>query len=566
MNKIIRFLSVLLLVCAVFASCRRRSADGGGIAVDRSNFTELGTFPIVNKQETITVMTYDNTMTFNGETNLFTKYYEDKTNVRVKWIIVPHDQFKERVNLALASGDPIDVIISGENSQANFTYTEFMKLAEQKIILPIQDFIETDTIYFKQRLAEQEGWRESLTLPNGNIYAIPSFGDCFHCHYYGKMYINMEFLKNVNMPVPTTTEEFREMLLAFKNKDANGNGNPNDEIPMMAATDNFGSRIDTYLMCAFIYDDGENRLFLDNGKVVAAFTRPEFRTGLRYIRSLYRDGLISKDSFTASRAVRALVNSANYESVIGAIPNMHTGNLGTREFAQPVRWIDYDSIPPLKGPSGMRVARYDPYEAFKFAGVIPATCKNPALIMRWLDWFMSDEGTTLVGYGEKGIAWTDADPGATGPDGSPARMKTLIIEPSHPFYGNITWGAKFPNYRSNAYRNAIQEAPDMRAPDGSGRERYQHINAVANYAPYAQKTENIIPPLYFPPEQSLEMTALVTNINTYVNESIAKFTVGDMDIEKDWDGFQNNLQNLGLERYITIVQNAYNLSPFAKRF
>jgi putative aldouronate transport system substrate-binding protein len=85
------------------------------------------------------------------------------------------------------------------------------------------------------------------------------------------------------------------------------------------------------------------------------------------------------------------------------------------------------------------------------------------------------------------------------------------------------------------------------------------------YAPYAQKAENIVPPLYFPPEVSLEMTALVTNINTYVNESIAKFTVGDMNLERDWDTFQTNLKNLGLDRYLKIVQEAYDGSAFAKR-
>ena len=32
--------------------------------------------------------------------------------------------------------------------------------------------------------------------------------------------------------MPTTTDEFAEVLRAFKDNDANGNGNPNDEIPL----------------------------------------------------------------------------------------------------------------------------------------------------------------------------------------------------------------------------------------------------------------------------------------------------------------------------------------------
>jgi len=565
MRKTVKLPLFLLVLVSVLSSCAR-SGSAAGYTVDRSNFNELGTFPVVKNKETITVMTYDmsNDQSF-GDTNRLTRYYEEKTNVRVNWILVPLAQFKERVNLALASGDQIDLIISGENSQANFTNNDIMKMAEQKLILPLQDLFEEDSIYFKRRIDEVEIWRDLLTLPNGNIYALPSFNGCFACQYYGRMFVNKEFLKNVNLPYPNTLEEFRNMLIAFKNYDANGNGNPNDEIPFMGATDNFGCKVDTYLISAFIYDDGDNRLFLENGKVTAAFTRQEFKDGLRYIRSLYRDGLLSKDSFTASRAVRAQLNSSSYESVIGAIPNMHNGNLGTRETGLPVRWIDYESIAPLQGPNGYRVARYDPYEAYSLGGLIPATCKNPALIVRWLDWFMSEEGTVMLMYGDKGVGWTDPDPGATGADSSPAKIKPILILPGNPEYGNVTWGPRFPCYRSFEIRNSVQTADDMFAPDGTGRDRYGDVNVRQMYLPYAQKTENIIPPLYFSPEDSMDIAGLRTNINIYVDESIAKFTVGDMDIERDWDTFQNNLKNLGLDRYLNIVQAAYDGSAFAKK-
>ena len=34
------------------------------------------------------------------------------------------------------------------------------------------------------------------------------------------------------MKMPTTWDELYDVLVAFKEKDANGNGDPNDEIPM----------------------------------------------------------------------------------------------------------------------------------------------------------------------------------------------------------------------------------------------------------------------------------------------------------------------------------------------
>ena len=38
-------------------------------------------------------------------------------------------------------------------------------------------------------------------------------------------------MKNVGLETPATIDELYEVLVAFKEQDANGNGDPNDEIP-----------------------------------------------------------------------------------------------------------------------------------------------------------------------------------------------------------------------------------------------------------------------------------------------------------------------------------------------
>jgi putative aldouronate transport system substrate-binding protein len=546
------------------------SASGSGGAVDRSNFNALGTFPVVKTKETINVMARTEGADLNYDTNWMTKFYEEKTNVHVNWITAPVEQFKERVNLSLASGEALDLIVAGGASLTSFSQTEVLRLAEQGLILPLQDLIETDTIYFKQRLNEAEGWRQAIALPNGNIYTAPYLMGDYHTYYYGKMWVNKEFLNNVNLKVPTTIDEFHTMLTAFKTRDANGNGDPNDEIPLMGAKDNYGSRIDTFLISAYVYDDGENRLYIDNGKVVAAFTRPEFQEGLRTLNQWFREGLIARETFTATRNDRSQINSAKYESIIGAMPNFHALNFGSRESGQPVRWIDYEPIAPLKGPRGLQVTRYDHY--FKFqttnpSGFIPATCKNPALIMRWLDWFMTEEGTLTVWLGGKGVGRDDPDPGAIGAGGGPAAYKSLTLEPGDPYYGNVSWGQQFPHFRDENMYFGWQKAEaggNMLNPDGSGLELFLIQKTRENYAPYGQAVDKIIPPLYYTGDGT-EMAMLTTNINTYVEESIAKFVVGDLSIDRDWTAFQNNLKNLGLDRYLQIIQNSYDTSPFAKK-
>ncbi len=586
-TRLILALSVLALL---LAACTPAPSQGGSTATnppatqagsaataqpatqapdagEEGNFYPLGEFPIVKEKETITVFTYLTGTNFDYETNWMTKFYEEKTNVATKWVVTPTEQFMDKLNLALAGGDPLDLIISGGNSTTAINMTALLKYANQGMILPLEDLIENHTIHFKERLAEYQGWREAITTPEGHIYSFPSLNECYHCMYYGKMWINQEFLKNVGLDIPTTTDEFHEMLVAFRDQDANGNGDPTDEIPMMGATDSFGAKIDTYLMSAFIYDDGENRLFLRDGTVTAAFAQPEFQEGLRYLNMLFDEGLIYKESFTQNRTTRNQINSQSYESLAGAMPNIHHV-IGNRGEGEPVRWLDYIPIEPLVGPNGVQITRYDYYAKFQTiltSGMMPSTCQNPELVIRWLDWFMSEEGTMTLLWGPEGIGWEKADEGSKGVDGNPAVFKTLKLEQDDEYYENLSWGQKFPNYYTTAMKNGLQQPDDMLADDGTGLEAFLYKYSNENYAPYGIAVEDLIPPLFYSETVINEQSMLATNINTYVEESIARFIIGDLDVDSDWDSYLRELNVLGIDRYLQIVQETYDASTFSQK-
>jgi putative aldouronate transport system substrate-binding protein len=321
-------------------------------------------------------------------------------------------------------------------------------------------------------------------------------------------------------------------------------------------------------MSAFVYDDGVNRLYLNNKKVTAAFQQPEFREGLIYLNDLYKEGLISRDSFSADIATRNRINSQKYESTIGALPSSHHLNLGTREAGEPVRFIDYTTIPPLKGPHGLQVSRYDPYSKYRSEHVgvlVPATCKNPALILRYFDFYHTFEGSVITNFGGKGIAWDDADPGATGAAGGPAVFKSLTVTQDSPWYGKKNWGQKWSDMRAPDWWDKWQQNPPL-SPDGSGAEAYITQETIRSYQPYGNESL-IVPPLWYSAEDASQIPMLATNINTYVEETIAKFVVGDLDPNRqsDWDSFQTQLRNLGIANYLQIIQRNYDASPLSKK-
>lgn len=131
----------------------------------------------------------------------------------------------------MASGDLPDAIFN-----ADYSDYELLKLAKDGAIVPLNDLIENNMPNFKKVLEEAPEYKSMITAPDGNIYAFPWIEELGsgkeRIQAVDSMpWINVEWLKKLGLDMPTTTEELKEVLIAFKTKDPNGNGKA-DEIPL----------------------------------------------------------------------------------------------------------------------------------------------------------------------------------------------------------------------------------------------------------------------------------------------------------------------------------------------
>jgi putative aldouronate transport system substrate-binding protein len=62
----------------------------------------------------------------------------------------------------------------------------------------------------------------------------------------------------------------------------------------------------------------------------------------------------------------------------------------------------------------------------------------------------------------------------------------------------------------------------------------------------------------FNEEETDLINDIQATIQSYVNESITRFVLGDLDIEKDWDGYLRELDAMGLAQYMETSQTAYD--------
>lgn len=529
------------------------SAEKSTAASGSSSDAAPGTFPIVKDKVTLKAFAPLDAHTKDYNTNEFTKYYEQKTNVHIEWETCPNDAqtLREKRNLLLASGDYPDIFFG-----ASITKDEEMIYGPQGVFMPLNNYIEKYGSEIKKMFQEVPIVKQSITTSDGNIYTLPQVNDCYHCTMSQKLWINKAWLDKLQLKMPTTTDEYYEVLKAFKTKDPNGN-KKQDEIPLSGCIPSWHTYVDGFLMNAFIYTDGDDqdaRLYVTNeGKVDTVANKPQFKKGLEYIHKLYAEGLIDPACYTQKEEqLRQTGENPNAE-LLGSVT---AGWFGVFTSLEGTHHKDYEVVPPLKGPDGVQTCANYQYQIIgtgQFA--ISKTCKSPEVAFKWADGLYSlDSALRYIEAGREGSEWQKGNADEKDVNGKPAKW-TRIGNTEYAETQNVHYYQVGPSYRSREYRESWAVPQDPYDPKGY--ELRLHI-ATKQYEPYRQNIKNIFPPLYINKDDVNDLTQLKTNIKTFINENIAAFITGHKDLNKDWDSYVKQLDNQGLQRLLEIDQKAYD--------
>jgi putative aldouronate transport system substrate-binding protein len=539
---------VVLLSATLLSACTKsnddaKSSESAQTPSSSSPVTSAGQFPITEQKTTIRIMVPANPVVEDYATNEFTKYLEEKTNIHIEWDVVPSKSAAEKLNLVLSSGNDLPDVIMG----FGISNAQQMIYGNQGVFLPLNDLIDQYGFETKKMFEQMPVVKDTITAPDGKIYALPHTNECFHCTLPRRMWIYQPWLDKLGLKMPTTTEEFYQVLKAFKERDPNGNGKA-DEIPMSGSPTGFYSGIDSFLMNAFIYNPGGDRIYLENGKVVVPFDKPEWRDGLQYLNKLYKEKLLDPQALTQDEAQLKQLGESPDVAILGATAGMHMG-VFSEFYGKSNRWVEYKTIPPLVGPNGLQIA---PFEAYHLVGggsyLITKSSKHPEAAFRLADFLYNEETTLRSVIGRPEIEWVKAKDGEIGINGKPAVWKQIAD------WGqvqNFNWGQTGPSLRTNDLRLGEVANPDKPL------EIIMYDEAKKKYEPYKQKFENVLPPLYFTNDQAIEIADLSKTINDYINEMIARFVTGDANLDKDWDSYLANLKNMKLDQYLKIYQDVY---------
>lgn len=352
-----------------------------------------------NEKETLTVEVYDRgfayedgmSVTDNRTTRFVNENFGAQNNVSVNYFSVPRAQEKEKINVLMASGDAPDII---------FTYDRvtFLNYAKQGGLHVLDESVEK----YGQNLKKQLGDNIlQYGLYDGKLMAVTA-----KRMYSGQSlpYIRTDWLEKIGMNAPTNFDEFLTVLRAFRDQ------NPGDVQK---------ERVSPYLLSASMLESPEvaigiwpvvlpfvERMSAQDFYTLPVIKWPGFKEGVEMLNMMYNEGLIAEDfALKDNKAVEEDIANGR-AGVFSGI----TSYFGSRVYKAMKSNNESAEITPLdcfKNAEGLSVKVAD--QAGGMYLMIPKTCKNPDLAVKYLDWMSQSENALTMYWGIEDVSYTVKD-------------------------------------------------------------------------------------------------------------------------------------------------------------
>lgn len=481
------------------------------------------------------------------EQNTVFQDLEKYTNVDFELTMVPADGAAEKLNLMLASGEYPDVIM-GTWLMSNQDLEKYG--VQEQVFIPLNDLIDQYGTNIKERWAEHPNWEEEMKSSDGNIYGIPTadsggegHGDCSY-----KVWMNTEWLKAVGKEMPTTTEEFKDVLMAFKTQDPNGNGAA-DEIPMTGATNTWAADPYLYLLNAFGYFN-TSYYYLKDGTVQSMLDQDYLKEGLKYVHDLYENGLIDPASLTQDESQMSAVGNNEGTIIAGAASCGHVGMFVDINNAE--RYNQYEIMMPLTGSTGYCAIPYNTQSSVSGASfAITDACEHPEIALQIADLFCGEEWSIRAQVGIQGETWDVSDGSVMGMDGeTPAKYKYLSFKTLTDADQSVDkWDNTLRLLEPN-WKKYFEVQGDVMDPTNYEARLYADTVKLKAYA----ADVDMVPPLNFVGDDGATYSQMSTAIGDYASNAIVEFITGTRDVDAEWDSYLADLDKLQYQDMLDLIQ------------
>ncbi len=542
MKKIISLIFISgLLLCSVslFGNGKGDQSSSSASLVNKTGM------PIMKEKTSFEVMgiLMNNTRQVHYDQTDMMKALAEETNVDITWTLVPQASWQEKKNLVVASGEYPDAF----HAPLSLSQDEVAMWGANGVLIRLDDLLKEYAPIITSRMDPMyDAFTRSL---DGNIYALSSWADFGFDSLAGSI-IKTEWLDALGLDMPTTTEEFYQVLKAFKTQDPNGNGKA-DEIPFSFLyienpPNREVKREHYWLFPAFgVYDNPYHIAINDNGKLMFTANTKEWRNTIEYLHRLYAEGLIDKEVFSQDRAT--LTNKVRSQGTVGA----YTDYRLRLSIAAPENESKFALLPPMTGPSGKKGWLRAQVGLSEGAFAITSACEYPEALVRWLDHVNDEKIGVQMAYGMfKPEGYSDAEaliPSANTPGKYIVNtdLRPATVDPSE-------WNMTAPIsitctiLTADIYDKYIEEKDSNVAKQ----------ETCDVYRPYLSKYPYNYP-FKFSVDEIEELSLMQADLLSYIYSTEAKWIAGGL-TNADWDNYLKELERLNVSRYTEMYKTAYD--------
>lgn len=536
-------------IAAALAAAMATGSLSSVVMAEDANVNKEGT-PICNEEITVTVSGCNaNTPDWN-ETDQ-AQQIREQWGINMECTSYEADAWETQLTLMMASDELTDLVVNCAQP-----IDKVNGWGEEGYFLPIDEYMD----YAPNLQAFFEVYPEykaGCTAPDGHIYGLVKYNP----NPIGKLvrtWIDSEWLQNVGMEAPTNVDELYEVLKAFKEQDANGNGDPDDEIPMSGYFADAEYNILTMIMQAFgipthVYN--YSKMLDADGNVALGQMTENYKACVTYLNKLYTEGLLDKDIFTQTLdEFRAKVKEGRVGAFGDAAPFVAAG-------------ADITIDAKYQYLSGLTSEYNETASAVYMPGVgdtvftaISAETEYPEAMVSLLDKFYGENGALLGAKGFEGVSWEYVEEPALGN----AKLATNLTPEGYASseeyrYKKATMNNAFymvGNYEGTQYKALVDSTEEI-LNSQEVLDKYGWAVLIERLRRNLTEVDEF-PTLVYTTEEVERGSSLRTDVKIYLEQTLAQFITGEVNVEEGWENYLKTLDQMGVQELLEIEQAAYD--------
>lgn len=397
MKKALSLLLAVLMLVSVLSAC------GGG-----------NDEPEVNADQTeFDVISGISALSGGYENNVVLNEMQTNAGIKINWETMS-DSLAEQVSIRIAGDELPDAF-----QAVGFSNYDLARYGKQGTFIDLTEYITPEIMPNLCAIFEKfPEYKAAITQEDGKIYGLPSGGRMGTAATGAEQdfdigtipqftMINKRWLDELNLPVPTTTEELKATLQAFIDNDMSAKvyGNePGSTIGISCGYDQWCWGQDIFY-AAFGFttwsDVCRDLNLRADGTVEFLSATDKYRDAVTYYHDWVAEGLFDTEMFSqdSTQLISKCSSGRVGVGVWWEIPEL----MG--EYAS-----DYVYLPPLTGPDG------DCNITLKSGGgigsgnlSITSKCGNPAALLKFYDQWYTGETVMQLEYGPKDVFYKGQD-------------------------------------------------------------------------------------------------------------------------------------------------------------